>query len=420
MRKLASVQRVRAIEPIPGADNIELAKINGWQCVVKKGEFQVGDLGVYLEIDSVPPEHDTFRWLWQPKGYNLHSDAKPGTSILNKRLSPMTTPALALGTVRKLVEEPAPEEGDGFQRVVAVEVDVLDADGEPTVATWPAEHLAKPRPLKERIKTIRLRGCLSQGLLLPLKATLDSMFDSWAVGSEGSDPEGADLTELLGVTKYEPPAPSGMGDHAGPFPGVVPKTDEARVQSLPAVLDELRGKPFVATVKVDGTSATFLIQDETFKVCGRNFAIKDGDNLYWYVAKKHNVEAALRTAPHLAIQGEVVGPGIQKNLLGLKDKALYVFSIYDTQRARFLLDREMRGFCREHGLTAVPVAFEGDAFNETVESLLAKAEGYYEGTRNDREGIVIRPRDEELTSSVLGGRLSFKAISNRYLLKEKD
>ena len=66
-RKLASIQRVLAIEPIVNADAIELARINGWQCVVKKGEFAPGNLGVFLEIDSVPPDSEVFRFLWQPK-----------------------------------------------------------------------------------------------------------------------------------------------------------------------------------------------------------------------------------------------------------------------------------------------------------------------------------------------------------------
>lgn len=337
-RKLASVVRVVDVSPIANADRIELARVGGWQCVVKKGEVRAGDLAVYLEIDAVPPDTAQYSWLWQPK----------------------------------------------------------------------ASAAPVPRPEKFRIRTATLRGALSQGLLLPLEA----------VGLADVR-EGDDVTEPLGVTKYEPPPPNGMGEYRGPFPGLVPKTDEQRVQSAPGVLEELRGQPFVATVKMDGTSATFVMLEGQLHACGRNHSVLEGDNLYWYVAAKRRIGEVLVKAPHLAIQGEIVGPGLQKNPVGLKDKDLFVFSVLDTRTARYFGDAELRAFCREHALEPVPIAFEGERFDETVDSLLAKAEGLYPGTTNQREGIVVRPR-EERRSEVLAGRLSFKAISNAYLLGESD
>jgi RNA ligase (TIGR02306 family) len=337
-RQLASVVTVRSVEPIAGAERIELARVAGWQCVVKKGEVEPGQLAAYFEIDSVPPDTGTFAWLWQPK------------------------------------EAAAPV----------------------------------PRPATFRIRTLRLRGTLSQGLLMPLTQ----------LGLTGGA-DGDDLTEVLGVTKYEPPAPSGMGDFRGPFPSIVPKTDELRVQSFPAVLDELRGQPFVATVKMDGTSATFVLVDGALHVCGRNHSIAEGENLYWYVARKRRVAEVLAAHPTLALQGEVVGPGIQKNPAGLPDKDLFLFSAYDWQAGRYLTDAELRAVCAAFEVPVVPVAFEGEAFDESVESLLLKAEGVYPGTTNQREGVVVRPVTER-RSTVLGGRLSFKAISNRYLLDERD
>lgn len=334
-RQLASIQRVREILPIENADAIELARIHGWQCVVKKGEFQVGDLGAYFEIDAVPPDAEPFRFLWK------HED---------------------------------------------------------------------PRPAKYRIRTMRLRGALSQGLLLPLAAV------GIADGVEGED-----LTERLGVGKYEPPQTFGNGVCRGPFPAFVPKTDEMRVQSVPDVLDELRGKPYVATLKLDGTSATYVIdpRDDSFHACSRNQSVAEGANVYWEIARRHAIEATLRRTPHLALQGEIVGPGIQKNPLGLRQVAFYAFSLYDRERDAFLSDAELRAFCESAELPVVPIVEQGDAFDETLESLLAKAEGKYPDTDREREGIVIRPRTETF-SPTLGGRLSFKAISNRFLLAEKD
>lgn len=342
-RKLASVQRVLDITPIENADAIELVRIQGWQCVTKKNEFAVGDLGVFLEIDAVPPDTETFRFLWTPRAH----------------------------------------------------------EGPDPVA----------RPEKFRIRTMRLRGALSQGLFLPLSE----------FGWDGQAAPGEDVTERLGVGKYEPPVPVGMGDWRAPFPAFVSKTDEMRVQSVPAVLDELRGRPYVLTLKVDGTSATYCIdpRDGAFHACGRNHSIAEGENLYWRMARKYELEAVLRRSPGYAVQGEIAGPGVQKNRLGLKELGLFAFNVYDIVGGRPLDHDAARAFLAESGIPAVETLEEGDTFDYTLEPLLARAEGKYPGTSNEREGIVIRPR-HEMFSPTLGGRMSFKAISNRYLLKEQD
>ncbi len=343
-RKLASVQRVIHIEPIPNADAIELVRINGWQCVTKKAEFLPGSLGVFFEIDAVPPDDERFRFLWTPKAM--------------------------------------------------------------------VEGALVPRPEKFRIRTMRLRGALSQGLFMPL-AAFPEIGDAVA--------EGDDLTELLAVGKYEPPAPVNMGEWRGPFPPLVPKTDEMRVQSVPQVLDELRGKPYAATLKYDGTSATFVIDPRTgeFHVSSRNQSLRDGSNPYWNMARKYDIEAVLRANPNLAIQGEIVGPGVQKNPLGLPEVALFAFNVYDFSAGTYLDHDGARAFLGSNNITAVETVEIGESFAHTQDELLALAEGKYPGTKNEREGIVIRPRTEAF-STTLGGRLSFKAISNRYLLAERD
>ena len=334
-RILAGIQRVLALEPIINADAIELARINGWQCVVKKGEFAEGDLGVFLEIDALPRDEEPFRFLWQ-------------------------------------------------------------RNGEPTA-----------RPANFRVRTMKLRGALSQGVLLPL-----GQF------SLGDVQEGDDVTNKLGVEKYEPPIPLGMGEFRALFPGFLPKTDEMRVQSVPAVLGELRGLPYVATLKCDGTSATFCInaRDNSFHACGRNFSIREGDSLYWRVARTLEIEAALRRSPHLAVQGEICGPGIQKNRLGLKDLTLFAFNVFNMEHARYLDHDDARRWLEENGIASVEEIERGASFAHTQDSLLALAEGKYPNTTNEREGIVIRPQ-RETASATLAGRLSFKAISNRFLLK---
>ena len=105
--------------------------------------------------------------------------------------------------------------------------------------------------------------------------------------------------------------------------------------------------------------------------------------------------------------------------MGLASPALFIFSLFDLTTGRFLSDRELREVVQRVGLTAVPIVEEGESFAHDQASLLALAEGLYPGTKNQREGIVVRPRDE-LYSETLAGRLSFKAISNKYLLDERD
>lgn len=298
-------------------------------------------------------------------------------------------------------------------RAVYLEIDAVPPDVPAFRWLWQPKTPGPepvPRPSSFRIRTMRLRGCLSQGLLLPLDRVGVDVNDA-AVGD--------DVSERLGVTKYEPEAPSGAGGMRAPFPGLVPKTDEMRVQAVPAVLDELRGLPWVATLKCDGTSATFVRVDGELHCCSRNQSVlDDGRSFYWHLARALSIDEILARHERLAIQGEIVGPGIQGNPMGLKEKALRVFSVYDIARASFMSDAELRAFCAAEGLTPVPLVGGGDAFDETVTSLLTMAEGHYEGTANEREGIVIRPRDGDRFSEALQGRLSFKAISNRFLLDE--
>jgi len=174
-RKLATVRKVLDIRPIEGADAIELAIIGGWQCVVKKGDFKVGDLGVYFEIDSFLPIEPKYEFL------------------------------------RKSSYRQLPTGEEGF-----------------------------------RLRTVRLRGALSQGLLLPLGEFTDLPVDTY------------DLTSFLKVTKYEPPMPACLaGDAAGSFPSDIPKTDAERIQNLADYFEQYKEAEFEVTEKLDGCLAGF-------------------------------------------------------------------------------------------------------------------------------------------------------------------
>ena len=337
-RKLASIQTILSLSPIAGADAILLAKVLGWELVVKKTEFQVGDKAVYFEIDSVLP-----------------------------------------------------------------------------VAQW-NDHLRKEPTKPLRIKTIRLRGQLSQGLAMPL-----------SILPEGQYEVGQDVTELVGVEKYEPVVPAHLSGMAkGNFPAFLHKTDEPRLQSNPYVLTEAIDKNLVlvGTLKMDGTSFTAYRRDDEFGVCSRNLDLKQTEgNAHWKIARKLKLEEIFRSeSRNLCIQGEMVGPGIQANRLGLSEVELYLFNLFDIDTGKYLGIQELRDFCIKHGLKFVPTVGHNDfgsGGTTTVARMLEVASGLDYANGTPAEGIVWRPTVETY-SEVLKGRMSFKTISNRYLEKYKE
>lgn len=260
-----------------------------------------------------------------------------------------------------------------------------------------------------RIKTIKLRGVLSQGIAFPLSFL-----------PAGEWKEGDDVTEIIGVQKYEKPVPLNMkGIVKGSFPGYVPKTDEVRVQSVPEVVNEFVNAPLYITVKLDGTSATYAHKNGEFDVCSRNLSLKEDEtNIYWKLAAKYDLLNKLKQKGNYALQVEICGPGIQKNPAGLKEVDIFAFNVFNIDEARYLDFEEFKAFCEDIGVPVVPVIDARVVFKEiTLEELLEMAKGVYEGTKTAREGIVIRPV-KETYSETIKGRLSVKVCSNDYLLKE--
>jgi RNA ligase (TIGR02306 family) len=337
MRKLASVQRVENLQPIEGADFIESAKILGWNVVVKRGDFKVGDLAYFFEIDSLLP-------------------LTPEFDFINK-----------------------------------------DSKG---------EYLSDS---SRRIRTKKLKKVLSQGL-----AKVIPLCKSYKLGD--------DVTEEFGVTKYEPPVHSGFaGSVKSTFPIYVPKTDEERIQNIPNIFSELEGKQLYTSVKLDGTSSTFSIKDGVIDVCSRNQSLKETPpTIYWAIEKKYRIVEKFKFyGRNIALQGEICGPSIQKNRLNLKECDLFLFDVYLIDEQKYGDLELLRKISVEYEIPMVPI--ENDHFfttrDSSVESLLKMAEGIYDGTQNEREGLVIRPIVYTKSSIVGRGRLSFKVVSNKYLLK---
>lgn len=335
MRHLASIQRILSLDPIPDADQIEVASILGWKCVVKKGEFSVGDACAYIEVDSLLPDRPEFEFM-------------------------------------------------------------------------------KPRGM--RVRTVKLRGQVSQGLALPCSILEPDM----------NHTEGRDVTEQLSITKYTPPIPAQLaGDAKGTFPGFLKKTDEERIQTMPWILEKYEGALCRVCEKLDGSSATYYLRDGEFGVCSRNQELKETEgNSFWRVARELKLEERLRDyGRNIALQGELIGEGIQKNKYGLKGQTVKFFDVFDIDNFRHMNIREADDVYSTLALDQAPIVCDELLGGSLVDALVMMA------TRRSvlkpdvwAEGIVIRSYNDVTETFVTGGtvnrgRLSFKVINPSFLLK---
>lgn len=367
-RKLASVQKVKAIRPIEGADKIEVVQVLNWDCVAQKGLYNIGDLVIYFEIDSLLPDIPMLEWLKK--------------SAWSQKLN------------------------------------------------------------KYKISTHKFRGQISQGLILPL-SDLDNLLEqirpdnilartSWRQYAT----EGTDLTEILGIEKYEPPVSNGPLGEIISHEWYVPKTDEERIQVCAEnVLPEYIKSEQVdwyESVKLDGASCTAGLFEDAFLIGGRNQWYKD-ENMYTTTVKKYgDIEKHLRdyqklTGKYIVFQGELCGPGIQSNRLGLKEKEWFIFNVWvsDTGKMDSYKKLDLLRFlnmCDDFGLPHVPIIPVKDKFDfktttdvdEMVEKLLKyvdtiKYKTFFEESSPNQiaEGVVFRKNDMSY---------SFKVISNKFLL----
>lgn len=346
-RTLATVQKIEKIEPIAGADKIEKATVLGWELVVKKGEFSVGDLCIYIEIDSILPDEPQYEFM---------------------------------------------------------------------------------RARKFRVRTIKLRGQVSQGLCLPLTEAL---------------PLGTDVTEKLGIRKYDPEGDKErllMDQRAAleknrlkkffmrsslfrkvyallfkknrsGWPCWIAKTDEERIQKCPNLLQkELR---YDVTEKLDGQSGTYFCVKKgwrtVFGVCSRNFQLGIPDNsTYWRVANKYELKKKL--APGVVLQGEILAPNVQGNKYRVGDVEFYAFNLLI--KGQRVSTEEMCQWCAERHIPVVPILQVNTQLPETVAELVEMSKGRsVKNPEAKREGIVCRNYEK---------RISFKVINPDFLLEQVD
>ena len=255
----------------------------------------------------------------------------------------------------------------------------------------------------ERLRTVKLRGQLSQGLLLPI-----SILPTTTIIEVGND-----VTEILGILKWERPTSLQLAGLAkGNFPSFLRKTDQERVQNIGIQLQYYVNQTFEVTIKLDGSSCTIFSNGEEDGVCSRNLELKrDENNAFWKIALEYDIHKKIRAyGKNLAVQGELIAPNIQGNYEKVSRPEFYVFDIFDIDKQEYMLPDERQEFCKILNIPHVPTIDKAFPMVDNVDALLDMAEGTGMNKGVKREGLVFKHNNSEF---------SFKAISNSYLLKEK-
>lgn len=354
-RKLATIRKIAEVRAIENADKIQAYRVDGWWIIDAVDKYKVDDLVTYLEIDSFVP-HELAPFLSKGK---------------------------------------EPREFEGVKG--------------------------------ERLRTIKLKGQVSQGLLLPVKGDGPSgvayHIDKLGPFQRESGRiqyvvEGDDVTDALGIVKYEKPLPAQLAGMAkGNFPSFIPKTDQERIQNLGKYFEELKAEhTFEVTEKLNGSSMTVYVNGDESGVCSRNLDLKfQESNSFWEAAVKYDLIAKIKsTGRNLAIQGELIGEGIQGNSYKLQGRDFYCFDIFDIDTGKYLLPEARQYLCNYLGIKHVPVLEKEYSIKRfTIEDILKLAEfTSVVGVHPQREGLVFK------SNSVHDA--SFKVISNKWLLKGGD
>lgn len=345
-RALATVRSISEIKAHTNADALELAIIDGWQCVVKKDEFKAGGRIVYFEIDSWIPDE--------------------------------IAPFLSKGKV--------PREYEGVKG--------------------------------ERLKTIKLRGELSQGLVMPLSIVPTEALNEAIRANDGAC-LGIDVTTALNVKKWEKPiSPQLIGLARGNFPSFIRKTDQERIQNLfnklkPEQIEDY----YEVTLKLDGSSTTYYVNNGEVGVCSRNLELKtdesNAENMYVKMFNQLGLREGLLYLNevhglNIAIQGELWGAGINGNWEGVSRTHFNVFDIYNINTGKYLSAAERMSIVDALGLNHVPVIEHTSLIKfRSVQHLLEFA---------DRPSIHNKIAEGVVFKSLSHPDFSFKVINNKYLL----
>lgn len=371
MRELAYIQTIKSLSPIPGADAIEKAEVLGWELVVKKNEFKVGDPCVYIEIDSIVPEKPCFEFL-RPRKFRVRTI----------KLRGQTSQGLALKI--SVLKEVEPDFDDskliiGQDVTTALQITKYDPEAALDVDDAPQ---AKKSWLERKYN-----------------------FYKW---------------KLFGIKPVK----------KGNFPSDVPKTDETRVQKMAGLLEEKAGSPVYITEKCEGTSATFIYRrtgnwlaklfgaDGIFQVCSRNRIVfnsqtgKAAPHFLRDVAEKYKINQSLKKLDlNLALQGEVIGPKIQGNIYKLSTPELRLFAIFDIDKQQYMNYHDMVQLAEILEIPTVPILKVNTELINDIKYYVEYSKGKSQINPDIlREGIVIRSMTDNF---------SFKSINPEYLLKQE-
>ena len=359
-RTLASIQKIIAINPIEGADKIELVDVLGWHVVCKKGEFKVGEKVVYCEIDSIMPEKPEFEFL-RSRGFKIK------TMKLNKFnvISQGIIFPLSIIDFSKCAHDFCFGEG----------VDVTEIIG---VVKKEDEMLEKDEESKNPIIKYLMRFKIFRNLLLNNKLR------------------------------------NGRG-----FPRFISKTDETRIQNLSVVYNSSYAGTdgWSISEKIDGQSVTYFstsrgfIFGRKFGVCSRNLHLKNEcPGSWWEVAKRCNIKEKLEKVPfNVAIQGEILGSAIQNNKYKVAINQLFIFNVKNLDTNTYLTNTEIVEFCNTYDFRSVPYISFNETLPTTIDELVQYSKGKSKLRDVLREGIVVRK-----------GNISFKVINPDFLLKHEE
>lgn len=381
MRELAYIETIKAIKPITGADRIECAEILGWEVVIQKDTFKVGEHIVYCEVDSILPKLECFEFL-RPRNFRIK------TICLKQQIS----------------------QGIVFPLSVLTDVD----------PSFNLNKLKLGQDVTEALKIVKYdpESALDDEIPQEKRSWITNKwsFIKWK------------LTGIKPVRK-------------GSFPQDVPKTDEIRVQKMGSLLEKREGELVYITEKIEGSSCTFVYRrndnwlakvlgkNHIFQVCSRNRIVYDSrtgrgetNKQFYPLAEKYNLLSGLkRLNRNLAVQGECLGPGVQNNIYQLPEYEFRAFLIYDLDAKKYLDFNEAFTLMAQLGLTSVPIIDASVKLVNDVKHYVELSKGTSRiNAKTNKEGIIIqasKTNREGIVIRAMNGDFSFKSINPDYLLK---
>ena len=423
IRKLATIAKIIDIQPISEADNIEHVFVRGWKCVAQKGNFKIGDFCVYVEVDSVMPDGITEEKALEWKG--LQKEMSKASTNNEKDSIKVKMAEISATSIRPEFE---------FLRASKFRIKTRRIFGEISQGiVFPLSIL--PEKLANIIKELNISN---QAVIKILEEAEDKVLGISELIKEGETQlEGMDVTELLGVTQFIPPDPADMGgDIKGDMENLgILVSDEERLENLSHKYEDLKQFKYYKTEKLEGTSFAAVLKNDVFSVTGRTIEFKTPEpetpiaelNVYWKMARKLDLENKMReiaktfNVENFAIQGELIGEGIQKNIYKLHGQKVYFYNMFDIDRQEYWSYGAFIDNVTKMSLDMVPILEENYVLPEKAIDLLEEADRTYSVLNPDQliEGFVfiadeiyIKPNTRITRSNFQ--RLSFKAKSRTY------